>query len=233
MPWEMCQSLVMSSPAPCLSVHTALGATSFPSSLSGGCKQLEVKHSVQVITASSVTRPGAVRTFHCEWQEPSWHFLKQEEMCSKDAGGASGLREEKEAEEVQRLNPGLYAAGLPFFPSIPASACIPMVGGLRGGPTITPVQSLSLECELDWFPSNDYNMEEAMGCYFQGEVMKRLCTPVECSLALAGPVGNQLPCQGAAPWRGPCGQGPRSANNPRRGLEGGSPQWSPQKSSQL
>lgn len=200
-------------------------------SLSGGCKQLEVKHSVQVIIASSVTRPGAVRTFHCEWQEPSWHLLKQEEMCSKHAGGASGLREEKEAEEVQRLNPGLYAAGLPFFPSIPASAW----NGrrpprwLHNHPCIIPFPWV-------WaglFPSNDYNMEEAMGCHFQGEVMRRLCTPVECSLALAGPVGNQLPCQGAAPWRGPCGQGPQSANNPRRGLEGGSPQWSPQKSSQL
>lgn len=45
-----------------------------------------------------------------------------------------------------------------------------------------------------------------MGCHVQGEVIKRLCFRGERSLSLAGPVGNQLPCRGAAPWRGPCGR---------------------------
>lgn len=70
-----------------------------------------------------MTGPGPVRTFNCECQEPSWHLLKQEELCWKEAGGAPGLEEEKEAEEVQRLNPGLHAAGLPFSQTISTSAC--------------------------------------------------------------------------------------------------------------
>lgn len=61
-------------------------------------------------------------------------FVKTGRDVLEGAGGASGLKEEKAAEEVQRWKPGLYAAGLPFFPSIPASACIPMVGSLQDGP---------------------------------------------------------------------------------------------------